>query len=43
MAISIPPELITAFISGLIGPIALMYAKSKIENKKKPDMVTEAL
>lgn len=43
MAASIPSEIITAFITGLLGPIALIYAKNKLESNKKPDMVTEAL
>jgi hypothetical protein len=37
-------EVIVAFITGVLGPISLLFLKSKIEkNKKKPDMVTETL
>lgn len=36
-------EVIVAFITGVIGPIAVIYAKTKFEKKKKPDMVKEAL
>jgi hypothetical protein len=36
--------IIVAFISGVIGPIGVMYIKHTLEKKKpKPDMVTEAL
>ena len=36
--------IIIAFISGVIGPIAVMYIKHLLEKKKpKPDMVKEAL
>lgn len=36
--------IIIAFISGVIGPIAVMYIKHLLEDRKpKPDMVTEAL
>jgi hypothetical protein len=38
------PEVIASFITGLAGPIAVLYFKHRIEkNKKKPDMLTEAL
>lgn len=37
-------ELAIAFITGVIGPITVLYIKSKLDqNKKKPDMVTETL
>lgn len=37
-------EVIVAFITGVLGPIVLLYAKNKLEKKKeKPDMVKEAL
>jgi hypothetical protein len=37
-------ELAIAFITGVIGPIAVIYIKNKVEqNKKKPDMVKETL
>lgn len=37
-------EVIVAFITGVIGPIILLYIKNKLDkNKKKPDMVTETL
>jgi hypothetical protein len=36
--------IIIAFITGVIGPILLIYIKSKLESKKeKPDMVKETL
>jgi hypothetical protein len=36
--------IIIAFITGVLGPILLLYIKSKLENKKvKPDMVRETL
>jgi len=37
-------EVIVAFITGVLGPIALLYMKNILNNRKtKPDMVTEAL
>lgn len=37
-------EVIVAFITGVLGPIALLYVKNILNNRKtKPDMVTEAL
>jgi hypothetical protein len=37
-------ELVIAFVTGVIGPITVLYIKSKLDqNKKKPDMVTETL
>jgi hypothetical protein len=37
-------EVIVAFITGVFGPIILLYVKNKLEkNKKKPDMVKETL
>jgi hypothetical protein len=35
--------IIIAFITGVIGPILVLYIKSKLEKKEKPDMVTETL
>lgn len=38
------PEVIASFITGLAGPIAVLFFKHRIEkSKKKPDMLTEAL
>ena len=34
---------IVAFITGVIGPILVLYIKSKLEKKEKPDMVKETL
>jgi len=37
-------EVIVAFITGVLGPVILLYAKNKLEKKKgKPDMVKETL
>jgi len=37
-------EVIVAFISGVLGPIILLYTKNKLEKKKEiPDMVKETL
>jgi hypothetical protein len=37
-------ELAIAFVTGVIGPIAVLYIKNRLDqNKKKPDMVTETL
>ena len=37
-------EVIVAFITGVLGPISVLYLKSILDKrKKKPDMVTEAL
>lgn len=37
-------EVIVAFITGVLGPIALLYVKNLLNKRKsKPDMVTEAL
>jgi len=36
--------IVIAFITGVVGPIAVLYIKSKLEKKKeKPDMVKETL
>jgi hypothetical protein len=35
--------IIVAFITGVIGPIAVMYVKNKLEKKEKPDMVMDTL
>jgi hypothetical protein len=39
------PEVVVAFITGVIGPVSLILIKNKIDkqNKKKPDMVMDAL
>lgn len=34
---------IIAFITGVIGPILVLYVKNKLTKKEKPDMVTETL
>jgi hypothetical protein len=34
-------EILIAFISGIFGPIAIMYAKKRLESKKQ-DLLTEA-
>lgn len=39
----ISSEVIVAFITGVVGPLALLYVRSKLEKKQKPDMVKEAL
>jgi hypothetical protein len=37
-------EVIAAFITGVLGPVILLYVKNKLDKKKeKPDMVKEAL
>jgi hypothetical protein len=36
-------ELVIAFVTGVIGPIAVIYIKNKLEKKEKPDMVKETL
>jgi hypothetical protein len=36
-------ELAIAFVTGVIGPIVVLYIKNKLEKKEKPDMVTETL
>jgi hypothetical protein len=37
-------EVIVAFITGILGPVILLYVKNKLDKKKeKPDMVKEAL
>ena len=37
-------DIIVAFITGVMGPVTLLYAKSLLDKrKKKPDMVQEAL
>ena len=38
------PELIASFITGLAGPVVVLFIKHRIEqSKKKPDMLTDAL
>jgi hypothetical protein len=36
-------EVIVAFITGILGPVILLYLKNKFEKKKTPDMVKDAL
>jgi hypothetical protein len=36
-------ELAIAFVTGVIGPIMVLFFKNKLEKKEKPDMVTETL
>ena len=36
-------ELVIAFVTGVIGPIFVLFVKNRLENKEKPDMVTETL
>lgn len=36
-------EVIVAFITGVIGPIAILFVKSKLSKKPKPDVVKETL
>ena len=33
--------IVIAFITGVIGPILVLYIKNKLEKKEKPDMVRE--
>ena len=35
--------IVIAFITGVIGPILVLYIKNKLEKKEKPDMVRETL
>lgn len=35
--------IVVAFITGVIGPILILYVKNKLEKKEKPDMVKETL
>jgi len=35
--------IIIAFITGVLGPVLVIYIKSKLEKKEKPDMVKETL
>jgi len=35
--------IIVAFITGVIGPIAVMYVKTRLDKTQKPDMVMETL
>jgi len=35
--------IVVAFITGVIGPIAVLYIKKKLEKKEKKDMVMEKL
>jgi hypothetical protein len=35
--------IIVAFITGVIGPILVLYIKNKLDKKEKPDMVKETL
>ena len=36
-------SIIVAFISGVLGPVILLYVKKLIDKKEKPDMVKETL
>ena len=36
-------EVIVAFITGIIGPILLLFIKNRMDKNKKPDIVKEAL
>jgi hypothetical protein len=36
-------ELAIAFVTGVIGPILVLFVKNRLEKKEKPDMVTETL
>ena len=36
-------EVIVAFITGILGPVILLYLKNKFDKKKSPDMVKDAL
>lgn len=36
-------EVIVAFITGILGPVVLLYLKNRFEKKKTPDMVKDAL
>ena len=41
---SISPEIIVAFITGVLGPISIMFVKNYLDKrKKKPDLVQETL
>ncbi len=41
---SISPEIIVAFITGVLGPISIMFVKNFLDKrKKKPDLVQETL
>jgi len=35
--------IIVAFITGVIGPVLVLYIKNKLEKKEKPDMVRDTL
>jgi hypothetical protein len=37
------PMIIVAFITGVIGPILVMYIKHRLDKKEKPDMVRDTL
>jgi hypothetical protein len=36
-------EVIVAFITGVLGPVILLYLKNRFEKKKTPDMIKDAL
>ena len=36
-------EICIAFITGILGPILIIYTKNYLDKKNKPDMVEEAL
>jgi len=35
--------ILIAFITGVIGPVLVLYIKNKLEKKEKPDMVKDTL
>lgn len=41
--VTISPTIAASFITGLFGPLLVMYIKNIIDKKKKPDMVTDTL
>ena len=41
---NLSPEIIVAFITGVLGPISIMFVKNYLDKKKKkPDLVQETL
>ena len=36
-------EIVIAFLTGVLGPILIIYIKHILDKKKKPDIVAEAL
>ena len=43
MSINIASEIITAFITGLLGPVAVIIVKKFVDKKEKTDMVKDTL